>query len=917
MPRLAALLLGTFSLVGPHVAAAPTPARPIVPGFERFHSEGKTDAAAGRLLLTELQCVRCHQPASASPLARQAPNLDGVAGRVRVSYLKKFLADPHATKPGTTMPDVLGNGPDKAEKVSALVHFLASTGALRHERPVPKLIASGRDLYARVGCVACHGTRNADGSEAKTLPSSVPLSNLPAKYSIASLAVFLESPQHARPSGRMPKLLNAKEAKAVANYLLQGIKVDLAASRGSARYAYYEGQWGKVPDFSKLKPKASGISSGFDLGVAQRANDFAVKFDAVLKIDREAIYTFTLMSDDGSKLYIDDKLVVDNDGAHAPTTKQNRIRLTRGAHKVTIGFFQVGGGAELDVRIEAPGFGTHNLGDLVASSEAAFVKRPRPKLPDEDAIEIQPALVQQGKALFASLGCASCHSMPAGKGTIASTLKSPPLARLAGEGGCLADRPNKGAPWYGLSAGQRKALRAGIKGKAPARTHATLLAETLTAFNCYACHERGKVGGPEEALNKFFLTTQPEMGDEGRVPPPLDGVGAKLNLDYLKKVLDQGAHDRPYMHTRMPGFGLANVGHLVEALPALDKLPSAPAVSFKLTPPRVKAVGRHLVGGQAFGCIKCHTFAGHKAEGVQGIDMLMMPKRLRRDWFHAYVTDPQAIRPGTRMPSGFLDGKSVLPELLDGKAPTQVEAMWLYLQDGGKAQLPIGLGKHSIPLVPLKSAILYRNFISGAGTRAIGVGYPERANLAFDANDMRLALIWQGAFIDAARHWTDRGAGFEGPLGDSVVALHGGAPFAVLRKADEAWPATAPKAQGYRFRGYRLTPDDRPTFQYSFGDVQVRDFPNAVVSGKEVVLRRRFTLTSASAVANLHFRAGVGNKIEALANGWYQIDGTWQVKVIEPRRQPLTVRKAGGKMELLVPVGFADHKAAFVLEYRW
>ena len=98
-----------------------------------------------------------------------------------------------------------------------------------------------------------------------------------------------------------------------------------------------------------------------------------------------------------------------------------------------------------------------------------------------------------------------------------------------------------------------------------------VIAHTLTAFNCYACHERGKVGGVEAGLNAFFTTTQPEMGDEGRLPPPLNGVGAKLNPTYLRKVLDQGADDRPYMHTRMPGFGNANVGHLVALLDQLDK----------------------------------------------------------------------------------------------------------------------------------------------------------------------------------------------------------------------------------------------------------------------------------------------------------------------------------------------------------
>ena len=82
----------------------------------------------------------------------------------------------------------------------------------------------------------------------------------------------------------------------------------------------------------------------------------------------------------------------------------------------------------------------------------------------------------------------------------------------------------------------------------------------------------------------------------------------------------------------------------------------------------------------------------------------------------------------------------MLPNILDGKASTQIEAIWLYLSDP-KARPPIGLYSKSIPLEPTDGAIIYRNFIQGAGTRAIGVGYPEKVNLAFDANELRLALL--------------------------------------------------------------------------------------------------------------------------------------------------------------------------------
>jgi hypothetical protein len=196
--------------------------------------------------------------------------------------------------------------------------------------------------------------------------------------------------------------------------------------------------------------------------------------------------------------------------------------------------------------------------------------------------------------------------------------------------------------------------------------------------------------------------------------------------------------------------------------------------------------------------------------------------------------------------------------------------------------------------------------------RAIGVGYPEKANLAFDANEMRLALIWQGAFIDAGRHWTDRGVGFEGPLGDNILRLPNGASFAVLPKSDTPWPSATPKQIGYRFEGYRLSADDRPTFCYSFEGIQVEDFPNAV-AGKDPSLRRTLTLTAARPVNHLYFRAAVGDKIEAAGDGWYRIDG-WKMKLDGGTPQ---MRSTGGKTELLLPITFRDGKARIMQEIVW
>jgi hypothetical protein len=436
----------------------------------------------------------------------------------------------------------------------------------------------------------------------------------------------------------------------------------------------------------------------------------------------------------------------------------------------------------------------------------------------------------------------------------------------------------------------------------------------MVRFNCYSCHERDEVGGVEDELNKHFQTVQEEMGDEGRIPPSLNGVGAKMNPAYLKKILDEGSHDRPYMHTRMPKFGDANVGHLVALYASLDKDEMAPKVEVKMPMAKFKSAGRDMVGAK-FRCVSCHTFAGAKAEGIQGIDLAIVTQRLKKEWFQNYITDPTKYRPGTRMPAAFPDGTTLLKEVLDGTAPTQIEAIWAYLSDGKSALLPLNLNKSSIPLVPKDEAIIYRNFIQGAGPRAIGVGLPEKAHYAFDANEMRLAMIWQGAFMDARRHWTDRGVGFEPPMGDNILHLPVGPTFAVLSKDDEAWPSKSPPKQlGYHFRGYRLSDDQRPTLQYSFNDIKIEDFPNAIDTNAGPFIRRTLTLTADNPPDKLYYRAIVADKIEAEKDGWFRVND-WRMR-IEAEAAPV-IRRTDGKMELLVPVRFKGKSAKIVQEYVW
>lgn len=121
-------------------------------------------------------------------------------------------------------------------------------------------------------------------------------------------------------------------------------------------YALPEGAV-RLPDFSALKVAASGTAYELTtdgLALPSDAN-VAVAFDGYLNLTAGGSYRFALASDDGSKLYIDGKQVVDNDGAHGVITAAGSVDLQPGKHAIRVEWFNGGGGAWLGSYFEGPG----------------------------------------------------------------------------------------------------------------------------------------------------------------------------------------------------------------------------------------------------------------------------------------------------------------------------------------------------------------------------------------------------------------------------------------------------------------------------------------------------------------------------------------------------------------------------------
>jgi len=119
-------------------------------------------------------------------------------------------------------------------------------------------------------------------------------------------------------------------------------------------YSYYEGNWIKLPDFKSLKSIKKGKTSDINPSKIEIHNYYyAIEYDAFIDITKEDEYTFYITSDDGSKLFIDRKLVLDDDGIHGPYDVFGKIKLSTGKHKIRIEYFQGNYGAVLSLMYES------------------------------------------------------------------------------------------------------------------------------------------------------------------------------------------------------------------------------------------------------------------------------------------------------------------------------------------------------------------------------------------------------------------------------------------------------------------------------------------------------------------------------------------------------------------------------------
>lgn len=107
-------------------------------------------------------------------------------------------------------------------------------------------------------------------------------------------------------------------------------------------------------DLQNLAPIKSGHAAQIIFPYEKLPERFGLVFTGFIQVHADGVYTFTVLSNDGSRLYIHDQLVVDNDGWHGAQERIGQIALKSGYHPVRLAYFQAGGGKALHVYIAGP-----------------------------------------------------------------------------------------------------------------------------------------------------------------------------------------------------------------------------------------------------------------------------------------------------------------------------------------------------------------------------------------------------------------------------------------------------------------------------------------------------------------------------------------------------------------------------------
>ena len=126
--------------------------------------------------------------------------------------------------------------------------------------------------------------------------------------------------------------------------------------RNGLEIEQYKGKVKSTLEISELPKINIGEVSKVHIPIKDLGTNMGFIFNGFIKIPKDGKYTFYLSSNDGSRLYLDDNLAINNDGAHGTKEESVQLSLKVGFHKLSVSYFQLGGKSNLKMSWSGNGF---------------------------------------------------------------------------------------------------------------------------------------------------------------------------------------------------------------------------------------------------------------------------------------------------------------------------------------------------------------------------------------------------------------------------------------------------------------------------------------------------------------------------------------------------------------------------------
>lgn len=641
---------------------------PSLPGELRTHP--RRDALLGKHPVEAMGCTPCH--------AGQGLQTKGISG----AAFAHGRDDPYWEQPLRSKPFI----------ESSCVTCHAAEG----EVPGAPLFNRGRALFEDRRCGACHSSRHMT----TPTPAAPPLDRLKEKTSEAFVVEWLRDPSRLRPGTRMPAFWSEAGTRR------EQEPVAVAAFLGSV---------------SEPAPEARR-----DAATQQAIDEGAALFNTVGCRGCHVL-------GDAEPVPVEARFGPALDGIGARATRAWLERWLKDPRA-------------LFPETRMPDL---RLSDDEVSKLAAFLSSQLP----QGATAVEPrwstpdsALVAAGKQAVLRYGCHACHRIPGvtpggrpgpdlddfgdlppervewGEGRPACAFTDREcwtLARLQHPESLRRPGLDLVMPRFELSADDAQALavfllsnraQPALPRKVTEAAQAIAAGDRVLArHNCVGCHE---VSRDETRVGDEVQTTvrggqiRRFYDDAALAPPPLSFAGRKFQYRWLFDFIGRPGQIRPWLSVRMPGFSLADteLEALVRGFAARNGQPFP--FDHEVAPvagPTGQADATFLL--EKMQCARCHAVGGGKdvKPAERAPDLTLAATRLKPGWMRAWLLDPQALQPGTRMPAYFFlsddddptSWSTPYPNVLGGNATRQVDALvWLTTELGRQGPTASSQGAH-------------------------------------------------------------------------------------------------------------------------------------------------------------------------------------------------------------------------------